>query len=67
MPGNESFAREEIARAHREATIRRMAEYGGTILAVQDTTGVNGNTHKKTGGIGYIGDKPPGVNVHNRP
>jgi hypothetical protein len=43
MLGNEKFDREEIARAYREATIRRMAEYGGTILAVQDTTGVNYN------------------------
>jgi hypothetical protein len=34
----------------REATIRRMVEYGGTILAMQDTTGVNYNTHEKTGG-----------------
>jgi hypothetical protein len=40
MQGNERFDREEQARAHREATIRRMVEYGGTILAVQDTTGV---------------------------
>jgi hypothetical protein len=65
VPGNESFDREEILRAHREATIRRMAEYGGTILAVQDTTGVNYNTHLKTEGIGYISDKTLGVNVHS--
>jgi hypothetical protein len=42
-----------------------MTEYGGTILAVQDTTGVNYNTHLKTEGIGYIGDKTLGVNVHS--
>jgi hypothetical protein len=41
MLANENFDREEIARAHREATIRRIVEYGGTILAAQDTTGVN--------------------------
>ncbi|MDR1220160.1 MAG: hypothetical protein LBK73_11225 [Treponema sp.] len=29
MLGNDGFDREEIIRAHREATIRRMAEYGG--------------------------------------
>jgi hypothetical protein len=40
MPGNENFYRQEILRAHREATLRRMAGYGGTILAVQDTLGV---------------------------
>jgi hypothetical protein len=63
--GNEEFDREEIIRAHREATIRRMAEYGGPILAVQDTTGVNCNTHLKTEGTGYISDKTLRVNVHS--
>ncbi|MDR1317043.1 MAG: hypothetical protein LBK13_09245 [Spirochaetales bacterium] len=65
MPGNEDFDRQEIIRTHREATIRRMAEYGGPILAVQDTTGVNYNTHIKTEGIGYISDKTLGVNIHS--
>jgi hypothetical protein len=50
MPGNEAFDREEIIKAHREATLRRMANYGGTVLAVQDTAGVNYNTRLKTGG-----------------
>jgi hypothetical protein len=31
MPTKESFEWKEIARAHREATVRRMVEYGGTI------------------------------------
>jgi hypothetical protein len=65
MLGNEAFDPAEILTAHREATIRRMAGYGGTILAVQDTTGVNYNTHLKTEGIGYISDKTMGVNVHS--
>jgi hypothetical protein len=65
MLGNERFDHEEIIKAHREATIRRMVDYGGTILAVQDTTGVNYNTHLKTEGIGYISDKTLGVNVHS--
>jgi hypothetical protein len=65
MLGNEAFDREEIARAHRAATIRRMSEYGGTILAVQDTTGVNYNNHLKTEGIGYISDKTLGINIHS--
>jgi hypothetical protein len=65
MLANESFDRQEIHRAHREATIRRMSAYGGTILAVQDTTAVNYNTHLKTEGIGYISDKTRGVNVHS--
>jgi hypothetical protein len=42
-----------------------MAEYGGTILALQDTTGVTYHTHLKTEGIGYISDKTLGVNVHS--
>jgi hypothetical protein len=65
MLGNEDFDRQEIIRAHHEATIRRMAECGGPILAVQDTTGVNYNTHVKTEGIGYICDKTLGVNIHS--
>jgi hypothetical protein len=65
MLGNESFDREEILRAHREATLKRMAGYGGTILAVQDTTGVSYNTHLKTEGIGYISEKTRGVNIHS--
>jgi hypothetical protein len=44
MPGNESCDRQEIIRAHREATIGRMTEYDGTILAVQDTTAVRTTT-----------------------
>jgi hypothetical protein len=60
MLGNESFDREEIVRAHREATIRGMAEYGGTILAVRDTPGVNYNTHLKTEGMVYQRQNPGG-------
>jgi len=64
MLSNENLDREEILRTHREATVRRMVEHGGTILAVQDTTGLNYNTHEKTLGIGYISDKTLGVNIH---
>jgi hypothetical protein len=63
MPGNESFDREEIVRVYREAMIRRMAGYGGTILAAQDTTGVNYKTYVKTEGTGYISDKMLGSMV----
>jgi hypothetical protein len=65
MPANEGFDRREIARARREAAIRRMAKYGGLILAVQDATGANYNTHLKTEGIGYISGKTLGVNIHS--
>jgi hypothetical protein len=65
MPGNDGFDREEIIRTHREATLRRMAEYGGPILAVQDTTGVNCNARLKTERTGYISDKTLVVNIHS--
>ena len=65
MLANENFDKQEIIRVHREATIQRMADYGGTILLVQDTTSVNYNTHVKTKGIGYISDKTLGVNIHS--
>jgi hypothetical protein len=42
------------------ATLWRIAEYGGTIPVVQDSTGVNYNTHQKTEGTGYISDKTRG-------
>jgi hypothetical protein len=65
MLGNEKLNPDEVLGTHREATIRRMARHGTTILAVQDTTSLNYNTHKKTEGIGYIGDKTLGVNIHS--
>jgi hypothetical protein len=60
MLGNENLDREEILRVHREATLRRMVQSGKTILAVQDTTSLNYNTHE-----GYISDKTLGVNIHS--
>ena len=39
-----------------------MIQSGGTILAVQDTTSLNYNTHEKMEGIGYISEKTLGVN-----
>jgi len=44
MPGNENLDWEEILRAHRGATVRRMLRHGGTILAVQDTSSLNYNS-----------------------
>jgi hypothetical protein len=64
MLGNENLDRKEILRAHREATVKRMAGCGKTVLAIQDTTSLNYNTHEKTEGIGYISDKTRGVNIH---
>jgi hypothetical protein len=65
MLSNDGFDREEILRAHREATIRRMIQSEQTILAVQDTTSVNYNKQTKMEGIGYISDKTLGVNIHS--
>jgi hypothetical protein len=64
MLSNESLDREEVLRVHREATVKRMVECGKTVLAIQDTTSLNYNTHEKTEGIGYISDKTLGVNIH---
>ncbi|GMO39734.1 MAG: IS4-like element ISLpn5 family transposase [Treponemataceae bacterium] len=61
--GNEKFDREEIIRARREGTIRRM-EGQPVILAVQDTAGVNYDSRRETEGLGYISDKTMGVNIH---
>jgi hypothetical protein len=41
-----------------------MIEAEETILAVQDTTSLNYNTHTKMKGLGYISDKTLGVNIH---
>jgi hypothetical protein len=64
MLGNEDIDREEILRTHREATIKRIITEKTTVLAVQDTTSLNYTTHEKTLGLGYIGDKTRGVNIH---
>jgi transcriptional regulator with PAS, ATPase and Fis domain len=66
MLSNDGLNREEILRAHREATVRRMAESEKTILAVQDTTSLNYTTQTKMEGIGYISDNTLGVNIHSR-
>jgi hypothetical protein len=62
--GNDKFNKNEILRAHREATIRRM-EGRSLILAVQDTTSVNYDSQREMEGNGYISDKTMGVNIHS--
>jgi hypothetical protein len=62
--GNDKFNKDEILRAHRAATIRRI-EGHSLILAVQDTTSVNYDGQQKMEGNGYIGDKTMGVNIHS--
>jgi hypothetical protein len=65
MLANDKLDLEEILRSHREAVVKRMVEAEETILAIQDTTSLNYNTHTKMEGIGYISDKTLGVNIHS--
>jgi hypothetical protein len=63
MLGNEKFDRDEILKAHRERTVKRMADEP-VILAVQDTAAVNYDGQRKSEGNGYISEKTMGVNIH---
>jgi hypothetical protein len=65
MLGNGRLDMEEIKRAHRERTAERIREYGGTVLAVQDTTGLNYNGQKKMEGLGYNSESSLGINLHS--
>jgi hypothetical protein len=65
MLGNERLDTAEILREHQGATIKRLTGEP-VILAVQDTTSLNYDTHEKTEGIGYISDKTKGVNIHRK-
>ena len=62
--GNEKTDDKEILRVHREATKQRI-QGNKVILAIQDTMSANYDGHKKTEGIGYIGDKTLGINIHS--
>jgi hypothetical protein len=65
MLANDEFKINEVKETHKESTINRTIEAKTTILAVQDTTTLNYNTHKKTEGLGYCCDKTLGINVHS--
>jgi hypothetical protein len=62
---NDKLDREEILRTHRSSTIQRMLASEETILAIQDTTSLNYDKQRKMEGIGYIGEKTLGVNIHS--
>jgi hypothetical protein len=64
MPGNKRFDPAEILREHQAATIRRIG--GESVTLAVDTTSLNYDTHEKTEGIGYLGDKTKGVNIHRK-
>jgi len=63
MIGKEEFTKENILTAHQTATNNRNQD--NTLLAIQDTTSVNYDTHKKMVGLGYNCDKSLGINVHS--
>ncbi|GHU16311.1 hypothetical protein FACS189472_01090 [Alphaproteobacteria bacterium] len=62
--GNESFNLEEVKRSHKASTIKRIKDIGGVVLAVQDTSSINYNGHKKTKNLGYCCDNVLGINLH---
>ncbi|MHC6203328.1 IS4 family transposase [Breznakiellaceae bacterium SP9] len=61
---NDKFNEDEVLKAHRAATIRRISNEA-VILAVQDTTSVNYDTRKKMKGNGYMCEQALGVNIHS--
>ena len=65
MLNNDKLDLDKILRTHKEATFNRMLKEERTVLAIQDTTSLNYNTHKKTEGIGYISSNTLGVNIHS--
>jgi hypothetical protein len=65
MLSNDGLDREKIMQARREAAARRTVESEKTILAVQDTAGLNYDTQTKMEGIGYICEQASGVNIHS--
>jgi hypothetical protein len=62
---NDSFDISEVKKSHKNATIERMKSAETVILAVQYTTTINYNIHKKTEGLGYCCDSVLGIKVHS--
>lgn len=50
---NERVDPDDIRDAHRRATLARLPDKG-TVLAIQDTTGLNFSDHKAVAGLGYL-------------
>jgi hypothetical protein len=63
MLSNERFSKEEIQRVYAESTINRMGS-NSTVLLVQDSTGINLNTRKKTKNLGYVDKYDLGIKIH---
>jgi hypothetical protein len=66
MIGNEEFTKENILTAHQTAINTRNSNQDNNILlAIQDTTSANYDTHKKMVDLGYNCDKSLGINIHS--
>ncbi len=52
---NNKVSAAAILKPHTEATVQRMAAYGGPVLVMQDTVFFSYGTHPKTRGLGPIG------------
>ena len=62
--GNDKFSLDKLAEESRKRVIEIIREHE-TILAIQDTTDINLNGHKKTEGLGYSSEHVLGVKVHS--
>ena len=58
------LALNEIIKAHRQATFKRMLNAIGVILLVQDTASANYDSQKKMKGLKYNCNQSRGVNIH---
>jgi hypothetical protein len=61
---NVKFSMDKLTEKSRKTTIEKILEHE-TVLAIQDTTDVNLNGHKKTKGLGYSSEHVLGVKVHS--
>ena len=59
---NDKFEFEQLQTASRTSTISRMT---GTVLAIQDTTDIGLNGHKKTKELGYCSEHVMGIKLHS--
>jgi len=61
---NIKFSLDKLTKESRKVTIEKILEHE-TVLAIQDTTDINMNGHKKTKGLGYSSEHVLGIKVHS--
>ena len=61
---NAKFSLDKLTEESRKTTIKKILEHK-TVLAIQDTTDINMNGHKKTEGLGYSSEHVLGIKVHS--